>query len=102
MAPCTVVAIETVIVDDEADMRLLLRSLLAAEGITVTGEAADGDEAVDAYADLRPDVLVLDERMPRMHGLEVVRALRARGDDPQVVLWSANLTSCILREAGEL
>src|SRR5207248_4178702 len=96
-------AIETLIVDDHADIRLLLRVVLGAESdITVTGEACDGLEAVDAYADLQPAVIVLDEMMPGMRGLDVVRTLRERGDEPRVVLCSAHLDTHIRLEASEL
>jgi len=96
-------AIETLIVDDHDDIRLLLRLLLAQEsGIEVTGEACNGLEAVDAYIDLRPNVIVLDEMMPGMRGLDVVRTLRDRGDDPRVVLCSAHLDTHMRNEASEL
>jgi DNA-binding NarL/FixJ family response regulator len=95
--------IETLIVDDHADIRLLLRVVLGAESdITVTGEACDGLEAVDAYTDLRPAVIVLDEMMPGMRGLDVVRTLRERGDEPRVVLCSAHLDTHVREEASEL
>ena len=96
-------SIEALIVDDQEDMRLLLRVFLRAQAdITITGEAADGIEAVDAYIDLRPTVIVLDEMMPRMRGLDVVRTLRDRGDEPRVVLCSAHLDTRMKEEASEL
>ena len=96
-------AIETLIVDDHDDIRLLLRLLLGAEaGIEVTGEACNGLEAVDAYLDLRPTVIVLDEMMPGMRGLDVVRTLRDRGDEPRVVLCSAHLDTRVRHEASLL
>jgi NarL family two-component system response regulator LiaR len=96
-------SIEALIVDDQEDMRLLLRVFLGAQAdITITGEAADGIEAVDAYIDLRPTVIVLDEMMPRMRGLDVVRTLRDRGDEPRVVLCSAHLDTRMKEEASEL
>jgi len=96
-------SIEALIVDDQEDMRLLLRVFLGAQAdITITGEAADGIEAVDAYTDLRPTVIVLDEMMPRMRGLDVVRTLRDRGDEPRVVLCSAHLDTRMKEEASEL
>jgi DNA-binding NarL/FixJ family response regulator len=95
--------IEALIVDDHEDMRLLLRVILGAESdITVTGEAADGLQALDAYGDLRPNVIVLDEMMPGMTGLDVVRTLRDRGDEPRVVLCSAHLDTRVRQEASEL
>ena len=96
-------SIEALIVDDQEDTRLLLRVFLGAQAdITITGEAADGIEAVDAYIDLRPTVIVLDEMMPRMRGLDVVRTLRDRGDEPRVVLCSAHLDTRMKEEASEL
>ena len=96
-------AIETLIVDDHDDIRLLLRLVLGAEaGIEVTGEACNGLEAVDAYIDLHPTVIVLDEMMPGMRGLDVVRTLRDRGDEPRVVLCSAHLDTHVRHEASEL
>ena len=95
--------IRTLIVDDHDDIRLLLRlTLAAAAGIEVTGEACNGVEAVDAYLDQRPQVIVLDEMMPGMRGLDVVRTLRERGDEPRVVLCSAHLDMHVRNEANEL
>jgi DNA-binding NarL/FixJ family response regulator len=95
--------IEALIVDDQEVMRLLLRVVLGAEAdITVTGEATDGLEALDAYGDLRPTVIVLDEMMPGMNGLDVVRTLRDRGDEPRVVLFSAHLDTHVRNEASSL
>jgi DNA-binding NarL/FixJ family response regulator len=95
--------IETLIVDDQDDIRLLLRLVLGAEDdIEITGEARDGLEAVDQYIDLQPAVVVLDEMMPGMRGLDVVRALRDRGDEPRVVLCSAHLDKRTRAEAKSL
>jgi two-component system chemotaxis response regulator CheY len=96
-------AIETLIVDDHDDIRLLLRLVLGAEaGIEVTGEASNGIDALERYDDLHPTVIVLDEMMPGMRGLEVVRTLRDRGDEPRVVLCSAHLDTHVRLEASQL
>ena len=96
-------AIQTLIVDDHDDIRLLLRLTLAREAdIEVAGEAASGREAVEAYTDLQPSVIVLDEMMPGMNGLDVVRTLRDRGDEPRVVLFSAHLDTHVRNEASKL
>ena len=96
-------AIQTLIVDDHDDIRLLLRLTLAREAdIEVAGEATSGREAIEAYTDLQPSVIVLDEMMPGMNGLDVVRTLRDRGDEPRVVLFSAHLDTHVRNEASKL
>lgn len=71
--------VTTVLVVDDSDvMRLGLRTLLEQDGaIRVVGEAADGDSAVRCAADLHPDVVLLDIRMPRRDGLSVLSQLAA-------------------------
>ncbi len=70
--------IRVLIADDHVLFRRGLEMVLGQEpDIEVVGEAADGEEAVAKAADLLPDVVLLDVRMPRMSGIEVCRELRA-------------------------
>jgi two-component system chemotaxis response regulator CheB len=82
-------AARVVVVDDSALMRRLLSSALAEAGFDVVAVAADGDEALAACAQHRPDVLSLDLAMPGLHGLDVLRALNATGSTTRVVVVSA-------------
>ena len=78
------------IVDDHPSFRLTARALLEAEGFEVVGEAADGASALEAAAELRPDVVLLDVQLPDLDGFEVATRLRSRnGDSPEVVLTSS-------------
>jgi DNA-binding NarL/FixJ family response regulator len=70
------------LVDDQQLVRTGFRMILAdEEGIEVVGEAANGRDAVDAAADLKPDVIVMDVRMPVMDGVEATRRLVGGADD---------------------
>ncbi|WP_409491605.1 response regulator [Amycolatopsis sp. cmx-11-12] len=79
--------IRVLIADDEWMVRSMLRTIMeSADDITVTGEAADGAEAVSLARSTRPDVVLLDIRMPRVDGLDAARRLRGLVDPPKVVV----------------
>ncbi|MBV8387678.1 MAG: response regulator, partial [Acidimicrobiia bacterium] len=81
------------IVDDEEDMRALLRSTIeiANQGLHVAGEAADGEDAVKQWRETRPEIVVLDQRMPGATGLEVAEQILAEHPEQAIILLSAYL-----------
>jgi CheY-like chemotaxis protein len=93
--------ISTLIVDDQDDMRLLVRTYIthANRGLCVVGEAASGAEALDQADACDPRVVVLDEMMPEMSGLETAARLRARRPSQIVILFSAYLDDDVLDRA---
>ena len=79
--------IRVCLADDQTLIRSGLRALLALfDGIEVVAEAEDGAQAIDAVLAFRPDVLLLDVRMPKLNGVQVIRALAARGALPATLL----------------
>ena len=85
-------AIRVLVVDDHAVVREGLRAFLdLQDGIEVAGEAGDGEEAVAAAERLRPDVVLMDLVMPRVDGLEAMRALRERVPSARVIVLTSYL-----------
>lgn len=79
--------IRVVLVDDQTLIRQGVRSLLAlSDDIEVVGEASDGQEALDIVPKLKPDVLLLDLRMPNINGLEVLQTLAERDQQPPTLI----------------
>jgi DNA-binding NarL/FixJ family response regulator len=77
------------LVDDNSGMRRVLRGLLEDAGMEVVGEAADGLEGVAQAADIRPDVVLMDWRMPRLDGVQATARIRSQLPEIQVVVFSS-------------
>ena len=75
-----------VIAEDEALIRLDLREMLEEEGYRVVAEAADGETAVDLVTEHRPDLAVLDVKMPRLDGISAAERIAAARIAPVVML----------------
>ena len=93
--------IPTLIVDDQADVRMLLRVLIDAanEGLVVIGEAASGAEALESIDTQQPLVVVLDEMMPNMSGTETATRVRQSRPSQILILCTAFLDDDVIARA---
>ena len=91
------------IVDDHETFRRTARAVLEAEGFDVVGEASSGEEALQAAAELRPTLVLLDVQLPGIDGFEVATRLTAQDDAPIVVLFSSRAATeygSLIEESG--
>ena len=97
-------AVRVVIAEDEAIIRLDLKEILEEEGYHVVGETGRGDEAVTLVRDHKPDLVILDIRMPGMDGLAAAREINSDGDAAVLVLTAFSQRNLIeeARDAGAL
>jgi two-component system, response regulator PdtaR len=89
-----------VIAEDEALIRLDLCEMLAEEGYQVAGQASDGERAVELAFELRPDLVILDVKMPVLDGISAAERIAARRLCPVVILTAFSQRELVER-AGE-
>ncbi len=91
-----------IIADDESLIRMDLREMLTNQGYLVVGEVADGRSAVNQARELRPDILIMDVKMPDMDGIEAAKTLTEERIAPVVLLSAYSQRDLVqrAREAG--
>jgi response regulator NasT len=92
------------IAEDEALIRLDLREMLREEGYQVVGEAGDGQEAFDLAESLKPDLVIMDVKMPRRDGIDAAAEIAAKRIAPVVVLTAFSQRDLVekARDAGAM
>jgi DNA-binding NarL/FixJ family response regulator len=95
--------IRIVLADDHPVVRIGVRNMLAAEeGFEVVGEASDGDEAITQTLELEPDILLLDLLMPRLPGIEAMRAIMNGSPRVKIILLTSTISAQQIVEALQL
>jgi two-component system, response regulator PdtaR len=92
------------IAEDEALIRLDLKEMLEEEGYVVVGEASDGEQAVSLAFELRPDLVILDVKMPKLDGIAAAERIAAERIAPVVILTAFSQRELVerAREAGAM
>jgi two-component system, response regulator PdtaR len=98
------VPVRVVIAEDEAIIRLDLKETLEDEGYEVVGDCGRGDQAIELVRDLKPDVVILDIKMPGLDGIETCRRISSERDAAVVILTAFSQRDLIesARDAGAL
>jgi two-component system nitrate/nitrite response regulator NarL len=95
--------IRIVIADDHPVVRIGVRNMLQSDvGLDVIGEASDGDEAITGTLELLPDILLLDLQMPRLPGLEAMRAIMSGSPSVKILLLTSTITTQQIIEALQI
>ena len=77
------------ICDDAAFMRMMIKDILTKNGYNIAGEAENGQKAVEKYAELKPDLVLMDITMPEMDGIEALKRIMAADPSASVIMCSA-------------
>jgi len=102
-APSGIPAIRILVADDHPVVRFGVKNMLMHDdGFDVVGEAEDGDVAITQTLEIEPDILLLDLQMPRLPGLEAMRAIMSRSPRVKIILLTSAITTQQIIEALQI
>lgn len=93
---------KVLIVDDSVYMRTLIKTALTDKGHEIAGEAADGETAINMALELNPDLITLDNILPDMMGLEILKVLKEEGVTSKIIMVSAVGQQTVVNKGKEL
>lgn len=82
-------ASKILVVDDAAFMRMMIKDILTKNGFDVVGEAQDGNQAIEKYKELEPDLVTLDITMPEMDGITALKEIQQFNSEAKIIMCSA-------------
>ena len=77
------------ICDDAACMRMMIKDILSKNGYNVAGEAENGARAVEKYAEVKPDLVLMDITMPEMDGIQALKKIKEGDPGAKIIMCSA-------------
>lgn len=93
--------VRVLLADDEAHIRLLVKTIVGSMGCEIVAEAANGREALELFDQTAPDLVLLDINMPVMDGIAALKALRARSDKVAIVMLSSLASADVVEQVLE-
>jgi len=93
---------KVLIVDDSMYMRTLIRETLEEAGYEIIGEAANGESAIDMALEMDPDLITLDNILPDMIGIDILKVFKEEGLDSKIVMVSAVGQQSVINEGMKL
>ncbi len=87
------------ICDDAAFMRMMIKDILTKNGYNVAGEAENGAKAVEKYAEVKPDLVLMDITMPEMDGIQALKKIKSNDPSAMVIMCSAMGQQAMVIEA---
>ena len=91
--------ISVLVVDDAAFMRLAIKNVLEKNGFNVISDAKNGNEAIEKYIELRPEIVTMDITMPDMTGIEALKKIIEYDPEAKIVMISAMGQERMVKEA---
>ena len=89
------------ICDDAAFMRMMIKDILTKNGYNIVGEAENGAKAVEKYAELKPDLVLMDITMPEMDGIEALKKIKAADANASIIMCSAMGQQAMVIESSQ-
>jgi two-component system, chemotaxis family, chemotaxis protein CheY len=93
---------KVLIVDDSLYMRTIIKDALVEAGYEIAGQAANGESAIDMTLELQPDIITLDNILPDMLGLDILKTLKEEGVEAKVLMISAVGQQSVIDEGMKL